>query len=99
VHDGGWQGAARAIQRPGKLHLGVMMLLVMPGSTVVMKPAATDRSYFHFVDGFGSGVGFKLPAGDTGFTFVACPRDLGGPDGQGTYFYLGFPWRRAGRRR
>lgn len=96
VHDGGWQGAGRATQRPGKLRLGVMMVEVMPGSTVVMKPAAAAGSYFRFADGFGSGAGYKLPAGDTGFTFAACPRGLGGPDGQGTYFYLGFSME-AGR--
>lgn len=96
VHDGGWQGAGRAVQRPGKLRLGVMIVQVMPGSAVVMKPAAGTPSYFRFVDGFGSGVGYKLPAGDTGFTFAACPRGLGGPYGQGTDFYLGFSME-AGR--
>lgn len=96
VHGGGWQGTGRAVQRPGKRRLGVMIVEVMPGSTVVMKPAAAPRSYFRFVDGFGSGVGYKLPAGDTGFTFAACPRSLGGSYGQGTAFYLGFSME-AGR--
>src|SRR5882757_6405311 len=96
VHDGGWHGTGRATRRPGKLHLGVMIVEVRSGSTVVMKPAAAARSYFHFVDGFGPGAGYKLPAGDTGFTFDACPRGSGGPNGQVTDFYLGFSMQ-AGR--
>lgn len=90
VHYGGSQGAARSIRRPGKLRLGVMIVEVTSGFTVVMKPAAAARSYFRFVDGFGPGVGYKLPAGDTGFTFISCPRGSAGPNGQVTDFYLGF---------
>jgi hypothetical protein len=67
-----------------------MIVEVMSGSTVVMKPAAATRSYFRFVDGFGSSTGYQLPAGDTGFTFAACPRGTPGLNGQVTDFYLGY---------
>lgn len=90
AHDGGWPGADRAVHRPGKSHFVVMIVEVTSGSTVVMKPAAAARSYFRFVDGFGSGTGYQLPAGDTGFTFAACPRGTPGPNGQVTDFYLGY---------
>ncbi len=90
VHYGGSQAGGRAIRRPGKLRLGVMIAEVTSGSTVVMKSAAEARSYFRFLDGFGPGVGYKLPAGDTGFTFISCPRGSAGPNGQVTDFYLGF---------
>jgi hypothetical protein len=90
VHDGGWPGAGRAVHRHGKFHLVVMIVEVMPGSTVVMEPAAAARSYFRFVDGFGPGAGYQLPAGDTGFTFAACPRGTPGPNGQVTDYYLGY---------
>lgn len=90
VHYGGSQTGGSAIRRPGKPRLGVMIVEVTSGSTVVMKPAAAARSYFRFLDGFGPGVGYKLPAGDTGFTFSSCPRGSAGPNGQVTDFYLGF---------
>jgi hypothetical protein len=90
VHYGSWPGASRAVHRDGKLHFVVMIVAVMTGSTVVMKPAAVARSYFRFVDGFGPGAGYQLPAGDTGFTFAACPRGTSGPNGQVTEFYLGY---------
>jgi hypothetical protein len=51
VHDGGWHGAGRVMQRPGKLEGAVMIVEVTSGSTVVVKPAAEARSYFRFVDG------------------------------------------------
>jgi hypothetical protein len=90
VHDGGWQGADRAMPRTGKFQLVVMIVEVTSGSTVVMKPAASARSYFRFVTGFGPAAGYQLPAGDTGFTFAACPRGTPGPNGEVTDFYLGF---------
>ncbi len=90
VHYGGSQSVGRAIRRPGKLRLGVMIVEVASGSTVDMTTATAARSYFRFVDGFGPGVGYKLPAGDTGFTFNSCPRGFAGPNGQVTDFYLGF---------
>lgn len=90
VHYGGWPDADRAVQRRGTFHFVVMIVEVMTGSTVVMKPAAAARSYFRFVDGFGPGAGHQLPAGDTGFTFAACPRETPGPNGQVTDFYLGY---------
>lgn len=90
VHASGWHGAGRAVQRPGKFRLGEMLVAVMPGSIVVMKPAAAALPYFRFVDGFGPGVGYRLPAGDTGFTFAGCPRGSGGPGSQLSSFDLGF---------
>jgi len=90
VHDGGWRGPGRGMDRPGRSGLVVMIVEITSGSTVVMKPAAAARSYFHFVDGFGPGAGRQLPAVDTGFTFAACPRGTPGPNGQLTDFYLGF---------
>jgi hypothetical protein len=90
VHYDGWAGADRAAPRQSKFRFVVMIIEVTTGSTVVMKPAAAARSYFRFVDGFGPGAGNQLPAGDTGFTFAACPRGTSGPNGQVTDFYLGY---------
>jgi hypothetical protein len=90
VHDGGWPGADRPMHGHGEFHFVVMIVEVTSGSTVVMKPAVAARSYFRFVDGFGPGAGYQLPAGETGFTFAACPRGTPGPNGQVTDFYLGF---------
>jgi hypothetical protein len=90
VHYDGLPGADRAAHRQGKFRFVVMIVEVTTGSTVVMKPAAGARSYFRFVDGFGPGSGNQLPAGDTGFTFAACPRGTPGPNGQVTDFYLGY---------
>lgn len=90
VHYGNWLGADRVVYRDSNFHFVVMIVEVMTGSTVVMKPAAVARSYFRFVDGFGPGAGHRLPAGDTGFTFAACPRGTSGPNGQVTEFYLGY---------
>ena len=55
-----------------------------------MKAVPQSRSYFRFFDGFHPGGGNPLPAGDTGFTFVPCPRTSPGPNGRVTDFYLGF---------
>jgi hypothetical protein len=96
VQGGGWQGAGSPARRSGKLRLGEMIVAVMPGSMVVMKPAAAARAYFRFVDGFGPGVGYRLPTGDTGFTFAGCPGGTGGSDGQVSDFDLGFSME-AGR--
>jgi hypothetical protein len=90
AHFGGWPDADRAVHRHGKFHFVVMIVEVMTGSTVVMKPTAAARSYFRFVDGFSPGAGHQLPARDTGFTFAACPRGTPGPNGQVTDFYLGY---------
>ena len=90
VHYDGWPGADRAAPRQSKFRFVVMIIEVTTGSTVVMKPAAAARSYLRFVDGFGPGAGNQLPAGDTGFTFAACPRGTRGPNGQVTDFYLGY---------
>jgi hypothetical protein len=67
-----------------------MIVEATTGSTVVLKPAAAARPYFCFVNGFRPGAGVKLPAGDTGFTLISCPRWYVGPNGHVTDFYLGF---------
>jgi hypothetical protein len=90
VHASGWHGAGRATQRRGKFRLGEMLMAVMPGSIVVMKPATAALPYFHFVDGFGPGTGYRLPSHDTGFTFAGCPRESGRPESQVSSFDLGF---------
>lgn len=89
VHDLG--GAiSNGASRPGKPRLGVMIVEVADGSTVVMKAAPASRLYFRFVAGFDAARPNNLPAGDTGFTFVSCPRGTLGPNGHVTDFYLGF---------
>lgn len=90
VHNGVPRTAAHATQRPGLDHLVVMIVEVASGSTVVMKPAASARSYLRFVNGFHPGGSNQLPAGDSGFTFVSCPRGHAGANGRVTDFYLGF---------
>lgn len=90
VHDNGWHAAARATSRSGMRRIGVMIIGVAPGSTVVMKAAPAARPYFHFVDGFGSVAASKQAEGEPGFTLVACPRGSGRRSGQVTDFYLGF---------
>jgi hypothetical protein len=90
VRYGRPQGAGRAIQGHGRLHLIVMIVEVKFGSTVVLKPTPEARAYFQFVDGFRPGGGNELPTGDTGFTLVSCPRGYARPSGQVTDFYLGF---------
>ena len=73
----------------------VMIMEVANGSTVTMKPAPAARSYFRFIYGFNGPSPNNLPAGDTGFTFSACPRGEAGPNGQVTDFYLGFVFKAA----
>lgn len=90
VHYSGWHAAARGRSRSGNRRIGVMIIEVAPGSTVVMRAAPAARPYFHFVDGFGSVSATKQAEGEPGFTLVACPRGSGGPSGQVTDFYLGF---------
>lgn len=81
---------------PGSLHRyrglreDVMIIEVADGATVVMKPSAAAWSYFRFYDGFNGPSPDRLPAGDTGFTFAACPRPDTGPNGPVTDFYLGY---------
>lgn len=91
VHSGGLPAGVK--QRGGKAHFVAVVVGVEPESVVVMKPVATVRSYFRFVEGFHSGGGNELPAGDSGFTFVSCPP--GDPETNShlpdlTDFYLGF---------
>jgi hypothetical protein len=74
----------------GKLRDGVMILEVANGSTVVMKPAPYARSRFRFVEGYDGPSPNRLPHGDTGFTFVSCPRGTHGDNGNVADYYLGF---------
>jgi hypothetical protein len=74
----------------------VMIVEVADGSTVTMKPEREAQAYFRFFDGFNGPRPNDLPAGDTGFTFSACPRGHAGPNGPVTDFYLGFSIK-AGR--
>ena len=93
VHDGSFGLLA---QRPFEGIKGsVMIMEVANGSTVTMKPAPAARSYFRFIYGFNRPSPKYLPAGDTGFTFSACPRGEAGPNGQVTDFYLGFVFKAA----
>jgi hypothetical protein len=68
----------------------VMIVEVADGATVTMKPVPPARPYFRFYSGFNGPSPYNLPAGDTGFTFSACPRSEAGPNGQVTDFYLGY---------
>ncbi len=97
VHHSGSNSMGRASHGHGKPSGGLMIVEVASGSTVVMKVAPEARSYFRFLDGFGPNVGYQLPNGDTGFTFVACPRGDTGPNGHVTDFYLGFSSKAGSR--
>jgi hypothetical protein len=90
VHHSGY----RAHGHPGYHYRGlrgdVMIIEVADGATVAMKPVTAARSYFRFYSGFNGPRPDNLPAGDTGFTFRACPRADAGPNGFVTDFYLGY---------
>ncbi len=90
AHYGSSGMTGHSYHRHGSLRGAVMIVEVADGSVVTMKPSAAAESYFRFVDGFHSGGGNRMPAGDTGFTFVSCPRGTAGPNGRVTDFYLGF---------
>jgi len=90
VHDGGWHAVTPAVPERGRFQFVVMIVEVTTGSTAVIEPEAAARPYFNLVDGFSAGGGDQLPAGDTGFTLVACPRGAPGVNGAVTDFYLGF---------
>ena len=90
VHYGSSPNVGLTVTRRGKVRLGMMIVEVTDGSTVVMNVAPAARSYFHFLAGFGPGVGYKLGNGATGYTFISCPPGTAGPNGQVTDFYLGF---------
>lgn len=90
VHDGGWRAVTQAVPGHARFQFVVMIVEVTTGSTAVIEPEAAARPYFNLVDGFTSGGGDQLPAGDTGFTLVACPRGAPGLNGAVTDFYLGF---------
>jgi hypothetical protein len=86
-------GGGRAVHRGsgrGMPRLGVMIIEVADGSTVVMKAAPGTRSYFRLLQGFDASRGIKLARGDSGFTFVSCPKGSPGFNGAMTDFYLGF---------
>lgn len=87
VHGSAWHSATAA--RHGTLQFVVMIVEVTTGTTAVIKPEAAATRYFHFVAGY-SPAGNQLPAGDTGFTLVACPPGTRGLNGAVTDFYLGF---------
>ena len=97
VHHGGSNSVGRASHGHGKPSGGVMIVEVASGSTAVMKVAPEARPYFRFLDGFGPNVGYRLPNGDTGFTFIACARGEAGPNGHVTDFYLGFSSKAGSR--
>jgi hypothetical protein len=90
VHVGRLLSQTRAVPGRGKVTGAVMIIEVADGPAVTMKAPPRFRSYFRFFDGFHSDGGNPLPAGDTGFTFVPCPRTSPGPNGRVTDFYLGF---------
>jgi hypothetical protein len=95
VRDGGSPDTAGPVAGNAEPSTDAVMLLeVAAGSTVVMKAASGTQSYFRFLGGFGAGTAYPLPAplpaGDTGYTFVACPRQHVGLNGRVTDFILGF---------
>jgi len=96
VHHGTFRPHGHGGHPSGARSRGVMIVEVKNGSTVTMKPAPRARSYFRFYDGYNGPTPNRLPAGDTGFTFRACPRSNTGPNGRVTDFYLGFSIK-AGR--
>jgi hypothetical protein len=90
VHDSSFHLRGHSSTASRSRGYDVMIVEVANGATVTMKPAPAARSYFHFVDGFNGPSPNDLPAGDTGFTFTACPPNDVGPNGRVTDFYLGF---------
>jgi len=90
VHDSRFRMHGQSSYPSGGRSGDVMIVEVANGATVTTKPAPAARSYFRFVDGFNGPRPYALPAGDTGFTFTACPRHEVGPNGPVTDFYLGF---------
>jgi hypothetical protein len=93
VHFPNFRSSGHSGYRYRGLRGGVMIVEVADGATVAIKPVAAARSYFRFYSGFDGPVPYKLPAGDTGFTFSACPRADRGPNGPVTDFYLGYAIR------
>jgi hypothetical protein len=90
VHFSNFRPPGNSSHRYRGLRGDVMIIEVADGTTVAMKPVAAARSYFRFYRGFGGPSPANLPAGDTGFTFSACPRSQPGPNGPVTDFYLGY---------
>jgi hypothetical protein len=95
VRDGGSPDTAGTVTGSAKPSIDIVMPVeVAAGSTVVMKAAPGTQSYFHFLSGFSAGIAYPqsspLPSGDTGYTFVACPRQHAGPNGRVTDFLFGF---------
>jgi hypothetical protein len=95
VRDGGSPNTVGTVAGSVETSTDAMIPLeVAAGSTVVMKAAPGTQSYFRFLTGSGAGAAYPLPSplpsGDTGYTFVACPRQHAGPNGRVTDFLLGF---------
>jgi hypothetical protein len=90
VHDSSFQMHGHSSPPSGSPGDDVMIVEVANGATVTMKPAAAAEKYFHFFYGFDGPNPYRLAAGDTGFTFTACPQEDVGPNGRVTDFYLGF---------
>jgi len=90
VHFSNFRPPRRSKYRYRGLRGDVMIIEVADGATVAMKPATAARPYFRFYLGFDGPTPNNLPAGDTGFTFSACPRADAGPNGPVTDFYLGY---------
>jgi len=90
VHFSNFRPPGHSRHRYRGLRGDVMIIEVADGATVAMKPAAAARPYFRFYSGFNGPTPYLLPAGDTGFTFSACPRADAGPNGPVTDFYLGY---------
>ncbi len=90
VHYPGTGGDRLTIARHHAPTVGVMILEVADGSTVIIRPAAGSRRYFRFLDGFDGTAGNRLPDGDTGFTFSPCRTAGHGDNGPVTDYYLGF---------
>lgn len=79
------------VQAGGKPRVGVMVIEVSFGSTVVMKVDPASVSYFRFVPYFDQTGGYSLRDGVTGLTLASCPRGTpAGPNGLVTDYYLGF---------
>ena len=90
VHGTGFRISGHSRSPSAGTRYDVMIVEVANGATVAMKPAPAAGKYVQFVHGFNGPRPYTLPAGDTGFTFTACPRDERGPNGRVTDFYLGF---------
>lgn len=91
VHPGDTHSGTGNVHPTGKPLVGVMIVEVSDGATVVMKVDPGSRPYFRFVPYFDQAGGYALRNGVTGLTFASCPRgSWAGDNGQVTDYYLGF---------